>query len=108
MNKRLIAVICIVVAALAFMGGMIYKYEDFVPLVEVDLDLHKYVFKYIMPLDKETAIYWFDWAIEYHQCCIGVEVVMGNKPLEWHQGYVDMYTKMKNLYLEFDEEWSNE
>lgn len=108
MSKRIIVVICIAVAALSFMGGMIYKYEDFIPTVEVDLEQAKYVMKYKMPLDKETAVYWFDWAISYHKFCIGEKIILDNKPLEYHQGYVDMYTKMKEIYLEFDKEWGNE
>jgi len=105
MTKRLMVAICIIVAALSFMGGMIYKYEDFIPAVTVDLAQAKYVMKYRMPLDKETAIYWFDWALSYHELCIEEQIVVDSRPAEYHQACVDMYTKMKGIYLEFDEEW---
>ena len=108
MNKRIIIVICIVVAALSFMGGMIYKYEDFIPAVTVDLDQAKYVRKYKMPLDKETAIYWFDWAESFHRLCIEQEVYMEGRAFEYHRDAQEMYRKMKEVYLEFDEKWGED
>lgn len=112
MNKRIVIVICIAIAALSFMGGMIYKYEDYVPLVEVDLHQNKYVFKYNMPLDKETAVYWFGWAAyEYHQYIIDYYSATGydkynDQPFEFHRDAIAMYEKMKELYLAFDEKWN--
>ena len=54
MSKRIIIVICIAVAALSFMGGMIYKYEDYQPMVKITPDLSKYYYEYLMPIDIET------------------------------------------------------
>lgn len=105
MTKRLMVVICIVVAAISFMGGMIYKYEDFIPVVEVDSEHTKYIMRYRMPLDKETAIFWFDWALSYHESCIGDKPIADMRLLEYHRACVDMYAEMKEIYLEFDAEW---
>ncbi len=109
-RNRIVVVICIVVAAISFMGGMIYKYEDYVPLIEVDFEQAKYVYKFSMPLDKETVIYWLDWAIDYHQYYFIDEYIEGAKAgeswtLEEHYGWIDMYGKIKLLFLEFEEEW---
>lgn len=104
MTKRLMVVICIIVAALSFMGGMIYKYESVLSIVDFDFEKDKYTYDFIMPVDLETAFIWLDWAIDVHQYYIDAEVFTEQEPLEFHQASIDMYTKIKNLFLEFEEE----
>lgn len=103
MNKRIMTVICIIIAALSFMGGMLYKYEDYVPLIEVDYEQAKYVFKYNMPLDKETAVYWFDWAIELHREILKEQ--QGIKSDKYHEDAIEMYKDMRARYLQFNDKW---
>jgi len=105
MTKRLMVVICIIVAALSFMGGMVYKYEEYTPIVVVSEDQSKYYFEYIMPLDKETSIYWLDWAASWHQYYIDHEIFTEDRPFEFHQEYRGMYVKIKEMFFEFEKEW---
>ena len=102
MTKRLLVVICIIVAAVSFMGGMIYKYEDYTPVVEYDYETSKFTYDFLFPVDLETAFIWLDWAIDSHQYYI--DNYIGN--LEKHQGYIDMYNEIKVLFQEFEEEYS--
>lgn len=107
MSKRLriMVVICIVVAALSFMGGMIYKYEDYKPMIELTPDLSKYYFEFKMPIDIETATYWLGWASEYHNSLINEKLYTDKTPQRFHQDSVVLYSKIKALFIEFDEEW---
>ena len=108
MTKRFMIVLCIIVAALSFMGGMIYKYEDYVTLIDVDVEQAKYVYKFRMPLEKVAIMYWLDWAIAYHQYYFidrySLEVGESAE-LEEHYAWIDMYKKIKILFLEFDEKY---
>ena len=111
MTKRLMVVICIIVAAVSFMGGMIYKYEDYIPIVEYDYEKSKYTYDFPFPIDYEAASRWLDWVVQFHWDWIESGEVAGfeeGMPLEFHQASIEMYVKIKNLFLEFDEEWSNE
>jgi len=105
MTKRLMIVVCIIVAALSFMGGMIYKYEDYVPIVEYNAIQSKYYIDFKMPVDIETAYMWLDWAIAYHQYFIDKEMFTEQEPLEFLQEYINMYGEIKALFQEFEEEW---
>lgn len=109
MNKRIMIVICIIIAALSFMGGMIYKYESVLSIVEFDFGKDKYTYDFIMPVDLETASIWLDWAIDTHQYYIDnyidSEVAREERALEKHYRYVDMYSEIKVLFLEFEEEY---
>ncbi len=102
-------VICIAVAALSFCGGMIYKYEEYVPIVEYaedqPIDQTKYRYEFIMPVDYETASTWIDWAASWHQFHIDEEIFTEDRPLEFHQGYRVMYVKIKDMFMEFEKEW---
>ena len=109
MTKRLMIVICIIVAALSFMGGMIYTFVDYVPIVEYSenqpIDQTKYTYDFTMPVDYETASMWIDWADSWHQFHIDREIFTEDMPLEFHQASIDMYNKIKVLFLEFEEEY---
>ena len=105
MNKRIVVVICIIIAALSFMGGMIYTYDDYIPIVEFDFGKSKFTYDFEMPIDFEAASFWLDWAYSYHQYYIDNGIFTELDPLELHQGYVDLYTEIKVLFQEFDEEY---
>ena len=107
MSKRnkIVVVICIVVAAVSFMGGMVYKYEDYVPIVEYDYEKEKFTYDFVMPIDPEAAYVWIDWAVFYHQSHIDNEAFTEEMPLELHQGYILMYRKIRERFMEFEKEW---
>ena len=107
MTKRLMVVICIIVAAVSFMGGMIYKYEDYIPIVEHDYETSKFTYDFLFPVDLETASIWLDWAIDSHQYAIEHNVDKQQGTLEKHYGCIDMYSEIKVLFLEFEEEWGD-
>lgn len=108
MSKRnkIVVIICIVVAALSFMGGMIYKYEDYKPMVDMTPDLSKYYFEFIMPIEKETAIYWLDWARDYHTFSLESDPNRDDSdPYRYHEDAIEMYKDMKVRALQFYDKW---
>jgi len=109
MTKRLMVVICIIVAALSFMGGMVYKYEDVINIVEHDPEKSKFTYEFKFPVGLETADFWLDWAINFHQYWIDTYIdtkeARENRMLEKHYGYIDMYSEIKVLFQEFEEEY---
>lgn len=110
-RMRLIIIICIILSALSFMGGMIYKYESVLNIVEFDPEKDKYTYDFIMPIDLETASIWLEWAIGFHQyyidICIDRAEAREGRQLEIHYARQDMYKKIKVLFLEFEEEYQN-
>ena len=109
MTKRLMIVICIIIVALSFMGGMVYKYESVINIVEYDHEKDKFTYDFLFPVDLETAFIWLDWVIDFHQYCIenyvDTKEAREQRVLEKHYGYIDMYRKIKVLFQEFDEEY---
>ncbi len=107
MSKRnmVVTIICIVVALASFFGGILYKYEDYEPIVEVveySTSKHKFRLDFQMPLDIETANVFLDWAALYHQAHIDAEVFT-DLTLEEHLRYIYLYNTLKILVLKFEE-----
>ncbi len=109
MSKRVryTIVLCIIVAAVSFAGGTIYKYEDYKPLVELTPDLSKYYFEFLMPIDIETASYWLDWAMDYHSSYIDKEKYTDKVPQKAHEDSLIMYQKIKELFIEYAGQWGD-
>lgn len=106
-REKIIVIIGICIAVGAYFIGFLRQYEDYLPTVGVDTEQNKYYMYYTMPLDKETAVYWFDWATyEYHQYYIDVCQPTGDI-LEYHQDAQKMYQDMKDIFLEFDAKWGD-
>lgn len=103
MSKRnmVVVVVCIVVATASFLGGVAYKYEDVVPVVEYDYGGSKFTYDFVMPLTPETAYVWLDWALVYHQYLIDNEVFEDMGRLD-HEAYMLMYMRMKDIVLQFE------
>ncbi len=110
MSKRIVIVICIIVTIVSFLGGTAYKYEEYKTvtgeqLIENGKPYLRFSYDFTMPVDKETAYLWLDWAISFHQYYIDNELFTEDKPLELHQAYIDTYRQMKIMFQELDEEW---
>ncbi len=104
MSKRniIVAIICIIVSAVSFLGGIFYQYEEYKPIVGQNFDTLKFTYDFHMPLDLETASIWLDWAVAYHQYHIDHKV--DDKP-EFHQGYIEMFSEIKTLFLWFEHDY---
>lgn len=107
-NKRIMIVICIIIAALSFMGGMLYKYKGVINVVEYDFEKSRYTYDFIMPMDLESADTWLDWAISFHQYYIDNYIDRNDtgeeKRLEVHHKSIVMYNKIKVLFLELEKD----
>ena len=105
-DKRILIVICIVAGTLGFIGGAVYDIEDYVPMVELSEDQSKYHFEYVMPIEKETAIYWLTWARDYHIYSLEADPNRDDSdPYRYHEDAVEMYNDMKIRALQFYDKW---
>lgn len=117
MNKRIVVVICIIVAAVSFMGGMVYGDRDATNIVEWNFEKSKFTYDFTMSIDLETASTWLDWAIEFHQRYVDSYIDTERvrklrtselRALKSHQASIDKYEKIKTIFIEYDEEWEKE
>lgn len=106
MDTRILVVICIVVATLGVISGVVYDFEDYVPMIELSEDQSKYYFEYIMPIEKETAIYWLNWARDYHTFSLELDPNRDDSaPYRYHEDALEMYKDMKVRALQFYDKW---
>ena len=108
MNKRIMVTIGIAVVTMSFMLGVLYEYEEYRPVegeqwIENGELQSKFIYNFTMPVDKETAYIWLDWAISVHQYYIDNKIFTKENTLELHQAYIDMYGKVKVLFQEISE-----
>ena len=141
MNKRIMIVICVVIAVGSFFGGLAYWYSDLeeiqLELVRQQLELARQQVVYEgmleeqlanyettiknheqeiinigevtrklfeMPLKMETAYWWLDGTIAYHQSHVDRSIFTEILPRELHLGYINLYGEIKQLFIEFEAE----
>ena len=110
MRNGIVIVICIVVALISFLGGVLYEYGNYQSVIgqlqaEYDILQSKYDEFYQMPVDINTAYKWLGDMVAYHQLHIDKGILTEILPLELHQGYIDLYGKINELFLEFEAEY---
>ncbi len=107
MNKRIVIVICIVVALASFLGGVYYRYEEYAPIIKglqedkesLQTQFDKF---FAVPVDIDLAYKWLAWADEQYQHRIDNEIFTEQYTLEFYQKGIDMFSEIKDIYIEYE------
>ncbi len=109
MSKKTATVICIVMALLSFLGGVLYRYNDYAPIVEELQEKNESLQSqldafYRVPVDIDLTYRWLKWATEQYQYRIDNKLFKEH-PLEFYRSGIDMFSKIRDIVKEFEEEY---
>ncbi len=108
-KSRIMIIVCILVALLSFLGGVLYRYDAYAPIIEKQqaeydsLQIQLYQF-FKVPMDISLAYRWLDWAAEQYQYRIDHNM-FDQASLEVYQGGIALFDSIRALFFEYEEEY---